>query len=119
MNYAVSEKYKNIDFTDEQIEMFIDIINSSSLTSKAFIIVARHTPSKTNKDLVGITLKGIKDELGVTRPTCDKVVGILIGASVVFYEETGKGGFKKYFKLTKRGASIIKKMVDKKQNLKE
>lgn len=117
LNYALHEKYKDVTFTKQQVEMFADIINSDSLFRKALATITKNTPSKGNEDKIGVTKKEIGDQIGVTRPTCDKVINLLVGCSVVYYEETGtgdSGGRPKYFKLTSRGVSVVKAMFKSK-----
>lgn len=129
MNTTINERYKDLLFDDQQIEMIADMIIDKDTVIKVLNVIKEHSPTKSEPDAHGITKKNIMESLRVhtkikdhtnncfvdgtnnlSRNMCDNIISFLTGATLIYYKENHREDL---YQLTYRGYQIIKLLKKK------
>lgn len=133
MDSNLNQKYINVDFPNEVIEMFIDIINSDKNMRKIFLFIGS-TIQKRSKDINsihhGVTISDITSNVKVNRrekvekgrsikfekvlkeidrKAAEKYIDKLLSMSLLYYSHIPPY---KIFYLTNRGKKVLLKLIE-------
>ncbi|QUI25888.1 hypothetical protein HZI73_26105 (plasmid) [Vallitalea pronyensis] len=109
MNSLIADKYKNVNFSDEQVAMVTETILTNDETKPILILINKHSTliDENNK---GISRKDLWENSGLLQYTFETVLHILLGATLIYQVKKGRGG-KVFYQLTYRGGQVLEYML--------
>jgi hypothetical protein len=138
LDSTLHEKYKHVKFSDELVDMYIEILNQDDSLSKVFNYIAIEERRQIKEERhVGITINDIVENVStvratrqstgksykyvntntkIHRKTAEKIVDKLLCMSLLYYKPVKP--YKMLF-LTSRGKQVLIKIVDMKSKHKE
>ena len=127
LDHLLAEKYNNHEFSNEQVDMFYEVVTSNETYYKVLGLIANNTyhesidTTRTGirkidimKSIIvpSITLEGKKykpSNIEMTKAMASNIICLLSGATLIYYKENTKR--EKFYQLTERGWQICYKLV--------
>lgn len=110
LNSLIAEKFKNVDFTSEQLAMFSETILMNN-EAKGLLSTIKEHSTLLDESNQGIKRTMLFEESKLKQYTFETAINILLGATLIYQVIKGQGG-QIIYQLTIRGAQLLIYMTE-------